>query len=51
MCATCTLLRSWRIIKNVKYFEVMLNIFDFIHVLEILESWMVYANNFLWIAK
>ena len=22
MCATCTLLRSWRIVKNVKYFEV-----------------------------
>ena len=30
--------RRWLIAENVKYFEVMLNIFEFYHIEEIVES-------------
>ena len=29
----------------------MLNIFEFSRVWEIIESWLVYANKFLWIVQ
>ena len=35
-------------LKMPKYSEVMLNIFEFFHVKEIVESWLVYVNKFLW---
>ena len=41
----------WLIVKNLKYFEVMFNIFEFSHAKEILESWLVYANKLLWIIQ
>ena len=34
------------LLKNVKYFEVMLNIFEFSWVWGIVESWLVYGNQF-----
>ena len=37
----------WFIVKKAKYFEVMLNIFEFLHVWENVESWLVYAKSFL----
>ena len=33
------------IVKKDKYFEVMLNIFEFSWVRENIESWLVYANK------
>ena len=33
------------LLKKLKYFEVMLNIFEFLRVWENIESWLVYANN------
>ena len=37
--------------KTLKYFEVMLNIFEFPRVGENLEPWLVYANKLFWIAQ
>ena len=34
------------LLKMLKYFEVMLNIFEFSHIVEIGESWLVYVNKF-----
>ena len=34
------------LLKMPKYSEVMLNIFEFFHVKEIVESWLVYVNKF-----
>ena len=34
-----------------KYLEVMLNIFQFPHAKEIVESWLVYRNKFSWIIQ
>ena len=34
-----------------KYLEVMLNIFQFPHEKEIVESWLVYRNKFSWIIQ
>ena len=39
------------IVKKDKYFEVMLNIFEFSWVWENIESWLVYANKLFWIAQ
>ena len=41
----------WLIVENVKYFEVMLNIFEFSQVKEIDKSWLVYVNKFSWIIQ
>ena len=39
------------LLKKLKYFEVMLNIFEFSPVWENVESWLVYANKLFWIAQ
>ena len=39
------------LLKKLKYFEFMLNIFEFWRVWENVESWSVYANKFFWIAQ
>ena len=47
ICATQ--LASGLLLLNIlKYFEVMLKILEFSHVKEIVESWLVYGNKFLW---
>ena len=33
------------LLKKLKYFEVMLNIFEFLRVWENVESWLVFANK------
>ena len=33
------------LLKILKYFEIMLNIFEFFHVKEIVASWLVYVNQ------
>ena len=38
-------------LKKLKYFKVMLNIFEFLLVWENVESWLVYANKLFWIAQ
>ena len=37
------------LLKMLKYFEVMLNIFEFFLEKEIVEYWLVYVNKFSWI--
>ena len=37
--------------KKLKYFEVMLNIFELPQVSENVEFWLVYANQIFWIAQ
>ena len=39
------------LLKMLKYFEVMLEIFEFSHMKEIVESWLLYANKFSWIIQ
>ena len=39
------------LLKMLKYFEVKLNIFEFSHVKEIVESWLVYVNKFSWMIQ
>ena len=39
------------LLKKLKYFEVMLNIFKFSRVWENVESWLVSANKLFWIAQ
>ena len=39
------------LLKKLKYFEVILNIFEFSRVWENVESWLVYANKLFWIAQ
>ena len=39
------------LLKQLKYFEVMLSIFEFSRVWENVESWLVYANKFFWIVQ
>ena len=38
-------------LKKLKYFEVMLNIFEFSRVWENVESWLVYANKIFELPK
>ena len=38
-------------LKELKFFEVMLNIFEFLRVRENVESWLVYTNKLFWIAQ
>ena len=37
-------------LKKLKYFKVMINIFEFSGVWENVESWLVYENKPFWIA-
>ena len=39
------------LLKKPKYFEVMLNIFEFSWVWEYVEYWLVFANKLSWIAQ
>ena len=41
----------WFIVKKLKYFEVMLNIFEFSLVWRNVVSWLVYANKLVWIVQ
>ena len=34
------------LLKILKYFQVMLNIFEFFYVKEIIEPWLVYVKKF-----
>ena len=47
MCATQ--LAGGLLLEKVKYFKVMLNIFEFSRVWENVESWLVYASKLFWI--
>ena len=49
ICATQ--LARGLLFKMLKYFEVMLNIFEFSHVNETVESWLVNINKFSWIIQ
>ena len=49
ICATQ--LAGGLLLKMLKYFEVMLNIFEFSNVKKILEPWLVYLNKFSWIIQ
>ena len=40
-----------KLLKMLEYFEVTLNIFEFSHVKEIVETWLVYINRFSWIIE
>ena len=40
-----TQLTGGLLLKKLKHFEVMLNIFEFLRVWEKVESWLVYANK------
>ena len=37
--------------KKLKYFEVMLSIFEFSRVWENVKSWLVYTNKLFWVAQ
>ena len=39
------------LLKKLKYFEVMLKMFEFSRVWENIESWLVYVKNIFWIAQ
>ena len=39
------------LLKKLRYFKVMLNIFAFSRLWEIAESWLIYANSFTLIAQ
>ena len=39
------------LLKKLKYFEVVLNIFEMSQVFENVESWLVYANQIFWIGR
>ena len=41
----------WFIVKKLKYFEVMLNIFELLRVWENVEFWLVSANKISWIVQ
>ena len=49
MCATQ--LAGGSLLEKLKYFEVMLNIFEFLPVWENIETWLVYANKLFCIAQ
>ena len=42
---------KWFIVKKIKCFDVMLNIFELSRVWENVESWLVYASELLWLAQ
>ena len=39
------------LLKILNYFEAMLNTFEFFHVKEVVQSWLVYGNNLSWIIQ
>ena len=39
------------LLKKLKCFEDILNIFEFSRVWENVESWLVYANKLIWTAQ
>ena len=39
------------LLKKLKYFEAMLNIFEFSQMWENVESWLLYAIKRFWIAQ
>ena len=42
----------WFIVeKKLKYFDVMLNIFEFLWALTNIKSWFIYENKFFWFAQ
>ena len=47
----CRSIHNKRNVRKLKYFEVMVNIFEMSHVLEIAESWLVYTHKFPWIFR
>ena len=49
ICATQ--LERGLLLKKLKYFEVMLNIFEFPRVWENVEFWLVYADKLFWFAQ
>ena len=50
-----SLLYGWLVegllLQMLKYFDLMLNMFEFSYVKEIVESWLVYLNKFSWIIQ
>ena len=48
---SATELAGGLLLKKLKYFEVMLNIFEFSWVWKSVESWLVYANKLFWIVQ
>ena len=51
LCYRCNSACRWFIVKKLKYFEVMLNIFEFSLVWRNVVSWLVYANKLVWIVQ
>ena len=49
LCATQ--LAGGILLKKLKYYEVLFNIFEFPRVWEIVESWLVYENKISWIIQ
>ena len=47
----CYMFASDLLLKKLKCFEDILNIFEFSRVWENVESWLVYANKLFWIAQ
>ena len=41
----------WFIVKKLKYFEVVLKIFEFSRKWKNVKSWLIYANKLFWIAQ
>ena len=39
------------LLKKLKCFEVMLNVYEFLRAWENVEPWLVYANKYFWIAQ
>ena len=39
------------LLKKLKYFKVIWEIFEFLRVWEIVEFWLAYANKFSWITQ
>ena len=49
-----TFVENTKVLRNVKYAKILLvifNTFEFSHVREIMESWLVHASKFSWIIK
>ena len=46
-----TQLAGGLLLEKLKYFEAILNIFEFSQGWENVETWLVYANKLFWIAQ
>ena len=51
LAISVTQLAGGLLLKMLKCFKVILNVFEFSHVKAIAESWLVYGNKFSWIAQ